>query len=137
MSNQNSALKAKMLAYKTTPLIEKSLFLACETIKYCKWLNETHRQYDVTRQLLRSATSVGANINEAQFAVSKRDFMNKLNIALKECSETEFWLVILSEVDLEGANFEKVASLNSECLRMLIASRRTAQERDSLNCEIS
>ena len=80
-----------------SPLLVKSKAFALETIKVCNAIKRTKRESILTNQLVRSGTSVGANIREAFFGHSKADFIAKLQIALKECSESEYWLELLIE----------------------------------------
>lgn len=81
----------------SSPLQEKSKAFALEIIKVCNHIRNTRRESVLTNQLLRSGTSVGANIREAFYAHGKADFIAKLQIALKECSESEYWLELLIE----------------------------------------
>lgn len=92
----------------------------CETIK---------GHYSLTNQLERSGTSIGANIHEANYAQSKNDFVSKLQIALKECYETEYWLELFVKSELLDRNVAK--DIYSECgtiRKMLISSINTAKE---------
>ncbi len=92
----------------------------CETIK---------GHYSLVNQLERSATSIGANIHEAQYAQSKRDFVAKLEIALKESSETSYWLKLMYEtkrIDIE--TYQYAEKLSGNIRRLLIASCRTVKE---------
>ena len=92
----------------------------CETIK---------GHYSLVNQLERSATSIGANIREANYAHGKPDFIAKLQIALKECYETEYWLELFVKSDI--LNRETVTELYKQCgtiRRILIASINTAKE---------
>lgn len=85
--------------------------------------------YSLVNQLERSGTSIGANIREAKYAHSKPDFIAKLQISLKECYETEYWLEIMESAGLLSANIAK--SLMHDCgtiRKMLIASINTAKE---------
>ncbi len=82
---------------KDSPLMQKSKDFALEVIKACKVLREAKCEGALVSQFLRSGTSIGANIREAQFAHGKADFVSKLQIALKECSETEYWIELLIE----------------------------------------
>ena len=82
---------------KDSPLMQKSKSFALEVIKACKVLREAKCEGALVNQFLRSGTSIGANIREAQFAHGKADFVSKLQIALKECSETEYWIELLIE----------------------------------------
>ncbi len=74
-------------------IVEKSLVFSVEIVKYCELLDE-RRKYVISKQLLRSGTSIGANVFEAQHAESKADFVHKIKIAIKEANETLYWLLI-------------------------------------------
>ena len=76
----------------TSPLQDKSKAFALQIIKVCNTIKTTKKESVLTNQLIRSGTSVGANIREAFYAHGKADFIAKLQIALKECSESEYWL---------------------------------------------
>ena len=92
----------------------------CETIK---------GHYSLVNQLERSATSIGANVREANYAHGKADFIAKLQIALKECYETEYWLELFVKADI--LNRDAAAELYTQCgtiRRMLIASCKTAKD---------
>ena len=78
---------------------DKSFKFAIEIVQLYKCLTEEKKEYVLSKQMLRSGTSIGANVIEAQQAQSKRDFLMKMNIALKECSETKYWLELLSATD--------------------------------------
>ena len=93
-----------------------------------KIINETKKDTTITKQLLRSATSVGANINEAIYGNSKADFISKLHISLKETGESIYWLTLLKRTNLIEYNFDELLSLAEEIKRMLIASLNTAKE---------
>ena len=84
----------------------------------------------ITNQLERSATSIGANIHEANYAQSKADFIAKLQIALKECYETEYWLELFAKVELiECENAKKIYTDCGTIRRMLISSINTAKSK--------
>ena len=99
-------------------------------INIIKLTEKTKGHYSITNQLERSATSVGANIREAKYAHSKADFVSKLQIALKECFESEYWLELLFETGyLEEKQYKK---LNNDCgaiRKMLISSCKTLKEK--------
>ena len=78
-------------------LLDKSKELALEVIKLCNEVKTVKKESVLTNQLVRSGTSVGANIREAFYAHGKADFIAKLHIALKECAESEYWLELLLE----------------------------------------
>lgn len=81
--------------------------------------------------MLRSATSIGANINVAVYGNSKADFISKLHIALKETGESIYWLTLLNRTQLIEYNLEELLSIAEEIKRMLIASLNTAKENKS------
>lgn len=78
---------------------DKSYLFARRCVRLYKYLCETKREYILSKQLLRSGTSIGANIAESQYGQSKADFASKLSIAQKEAGETEFWLRLLGDED--------------------------------------
>jgi TIGR02436 family protein len=81
----------------SSALLDKSNAFALSVIKVCNEIKNSKRESVLTNQLIRSGTSVGANIREAFYAHGKADFIAKLQIALKECSESEYWLELLIE----------------------------------------
>ena len=80
-----------------SPLITKSKEFALQIIKVCNFIKQNKKESVLTNQLIRSGTSVGANIREAFYGHGTADFIAKLQIALKECSESEYWLELLIE----------------------------------------
>ena len=107
-------------------LRDLSMDFAVEVLKICKNI-EGH--FSITNQLERSATSIGANIHEANYAQSKADFIAKLQIALKECYETEYWLELFVKSELlDRDNAKKVYNDCGTIRRMLISSINTAKE---------
>jgi len=107
-------------------LRDLSMAFAVEILKLCDAIKG---HYSITNQLERSATSIGANIHEANYAQSKADFIGKLQIALKECYETEYWLELFVKSEL--LDHENAKKANNDCgaiRRMLIASINTAKE---------
>ena len=80
-------------------IADKSFAFAVRIIKLYKWMCREQREFILSKQILRSGTSVGANVAEALQGQSKRDFLMKMNIALKEASETKYWLRLLRETD--------------------------------------
>ena len=106
-------------------LLDKSKELALEVIKLCNEVKTVKKESILTNQLIRSGTSVGANIREAFYAHSKADFIARLHIALKECAESEYWLELL----LEGGYTDNRIVLERcvEVKKILIASINTAK----------
>lgn len=76
-------------------LMLKSMAFAVRIVNLYKWLCSEHKEYVISKQLLRSGTSIGANISEAQHAISKADFVAKIYIAAKECRESQYWIELL------------------------------------------
>ena len=83
----------------------------------------------IAKQLLRSATSIGANINEAVYGNGKADLISKLHISLKETGESIYWLKLLKNTKLVNCDFDSLLSLAEEIKRMLISSINTAKEK--------
>ena len=109
-----------------SPLLIKSKAFALEIIRVCNEIKRTQKESILTNQLVRSGTSIGANIREAFYAHGKADFIAKLQIALKECSESEYWLELLIE-----SGYYSDKSILEKCIeikRILIASINTAKE---------
>lgn len=79
---------------------EKAEKFAIRIVKCSRFIRETKREYSLADQLLRCGTSIGANLYEAEFAQSKADFISKMSIALKEASETKYWLWLLHSTDI-------------------------------------
>lgn len=100
------------------------------SINILKVLDDANGHFSLKNQLERSATSIGANIREAKYAQSKADFISKLQIALKECYETEYWLELFQKADI--INNEIVLKLIHDCgsiRRILITSIKTAKSK--------
>ena len=111
-------------------LREKSKQFAKDIVFFCREIKANHKEAVLANQLLRSAPSIGANLHEAQYAQSKNDFISKLEIAQKECYETEYWLELLFETDC--VNEEKYKKMKNECgaiRRMLISSLKTVKSK--------
>ena len=95
----------------------KSMEFAVRVVKLYGYLCEEKREYVMSKQLLRSGTSVGANIREAKYAQSRKDFVSKMSIALKEASETEYWLELLSST--EYLTDEQYSSIQTDCAELI------------------
>ena len=111
-----------------SPLLDKSLVFATQIVLFYEDFSKTKKDTTIAKQLLRSATSIGANINEAIYANSKADFISKLHISLKETGESIYWHTLLKRTNLIEYNFDELLSLAEEIKRMLIASLNTAKE---------
>lgn len=101
---------------------DKSKKFAVRVIRLYQHLTDQKREFVLSKQLLRSGTSVGANVREAERAQSKKDFTSKMNIALKEAAESEYWLELLHETDyLTASEFDSMAKDCGELNRLLIS----------------
>ena len=110
----------------------KSYEFAIRTVYLARDLVEQKREFVLSKQVLRSGTSIGANVEEANQAQSKKDFVHKLSIALKEATETNYWLRLLRDTKL--INESLAESLISDCRqleRILTASIRTSKRKES------
>ena len=111
-----------------SPLLDKSLDFATQIVLFYEEFSKSKKDTTIAKQLLRSATSIGANINEAVYGNSKADFISKLHISLKETEESIYWLKLLKNTKLVNYDFDSLLSLAEEIKRMLIASLNTAKE---------
>ena len=111
-------------------VLQKTKAFALRCIKLYKYMVDEKREFVISKQVLRSGTSIGANVKEALRGQSRADFAAKMNIALKEASETEYWLELLFETGyLEENQYKK---LNNDCgaiRKMLISSCKTLKEK--------
>ena len=115
---------------KDNVLKKKSYSFALRIVKLYKFLVAEHKEFVLSKQVLRSGTSIGANIVEAGEAQSKADFIHKLSISLKEATETQYWLELLH--DGEFINADAASSMINDCRelqRMLTSSIKTAKSR--------
>jgi four helix bundle protein len=113
---------------KENAVAEKSFEFAVRVVNLGKYLVQNKKEYILSKQLIRSGTSIGANAKEGAFAQSKADLTSKLFIAQKECAETEYWLEILFESDYIGwETFDSIYSDCQEIMRLLVASTKTLQ----------
>ena len=110
-----------------SPLLEKSMDFATQIVLFYEKFSKSNKDTTIAKQLLLSATSVGANINEAIYGNSKADFISKLHISLKETGESIYWLTLLKRVKLFVYDFDALLSLAEEIKRMLISSLNTAK----------
>lgn len=109
-------------------LIQSTLKFSAKIIKLQQYLIKEKKESIISKQIIRSATSIGANINEANYGSSKADFIAKMHIALKECAETEYWIRLLKES--EYITDEMFDLLINDCLeikKMLVSTLNTAK----------
>ena len=115
------------------PVKEKSFKFSIRIIKLNKYLTEEKSEYILSKQLLRSGTSIGANVAESQAAQSNADFINKLNIALKEALETKYWIELLLATDYltqeQGTSLLKDCEELGNLLGSIIKTTRSKNEK--------
>ena len=111
---------------KNNPLKEKSFDFAIRIVKLYQFLTDNKKEYILSKQLLRSGTSVGAMVRESEHAESKADFKHKLAIAQKEINETIYWLELLKETDfLSKSQFESIHEDGIEIIKLLTSILKT------------
>jgi four helix bundle protein len=119
MNQQNESIIAK-----------KSYAFALDVVETYKYLVSNKKEFILSKQLLRSGTSIGANVNEAVNAMSKRDFIHKLSISLKEARETAYWINLLKDSDyLTHEKFQTLYTSNNENIKILSSIIITTKER--------
>ena len=119
-----------MITVADSILRDKAKEFAKKIVFLCRDMKADHKESVLVNQLLRSATSIGANLHEAQYAQGTKDFISKLEIAQKECYETEYWLELLFETNC--MNEENHKALQNDCgavRRMLISSLKTIKSK--------
>lgn len=103
-------------------IYKKSYDFAIRVVKMFKYLESEHKEYILSKQLLRSGTSIGAMTREAKFAQSRADFINKLSIALKEANETDYWIDLLHDTEyLTTKMYDDIKEDISEIIRLLVS----------------
>ena len=112
-------------------LRDKAKKFAIDIVFLCREIKIKHKETVLANQLLRSGTSIGANVHEAQYAQSTKDFISKLEIAQKECYETEYWLELLFETNcIEEEFYKKKKNECGSIRRMLISSLKTIKSNE-------
>lgn len=105
---------------------KKSYSFALRIVKLYQFLNKEKNEYVLSKQILRSGTSVGANIAESEHAQSKKDFLNKINISLKEANETNYWLDLLFDANyIDKASYESLKNDIIELIKLLASIVKT------------
>ena len=110
---------------------EKSLAFAKRIAKCYRYLKDKKKETVMSKQLLRSGTSIGANVRESLYAQSRKDFISKLNIALKEAGETDYWLEVIHSADyFTDDEYKSLKDDNDELLKLLTSIIKTTKEND-------
>ncbi|MFA6571053.1 MAG: four helix bundle protein [Bacteroidota bacterium] len=114
---------------KENLIVEKSYNFAIRIINLYKFLTNEKKEYVVSKQILKSGTSIGANINESQSAESKMDFVHKLSISAKEARETDYWLKLLKDTNfIDIKMFDSISKDCKEILRIINSIILTSKE---------
>lgn len=112
-------------------LADKSVSFATRIVRCFQYLQDEKKEFIISKQVLRSGTSIGANIHEAIYGQSTADFISKLSIALKEASETSYWIVVLKNGGyLEESVYTSLKKDVDEIIRMLISSIKTTRKNE-------
>ena len=114
---------------KDNVVMDKSYAFALRIIKLYKYLIAEKKEYVLAKQILRSGTSIGALVKEAEHAQSKADFLHKMNVALKEANETEYWLMLLKDSKyIEEKSFDSIHEENVEIIKLLASIVKSLKE---------
>ena len=114
---------------KKNVVVNKSYAFALRVIKLYKFLVLEKKEFVLSKQILRTGTSIGANVKEAEHAQSKKDFVNKMNIALKEANETQYWLMLLKDSEyISVDSFNSIHPDNVELIKLLSSIVKTTKE---------
>ena len=109
-------------------MLDKAKDFAVDIVNLCRQISFEKKEYVLSKQLMRSGTSIGANIHESKYAQSKPDFVSKMQIALKECYESEYWLEIMNRTALLSTEQYRIYLSKCGALRrMLISSIKTTK----------
>ena len=109
--------------------LEKSRKFGIRIYYLYKNLCEDKREYILAKQILRSGTSIGANLSEAQYSISRKDYYYKLSVSLKECAETEYWLELLKETNIiSQADYDSIIADCKEILKILISTTKSLRK---------
>ncbi len=127
-NDERSVLRNTGCMERTNPIRDKSYSFALHIIQLCLWLQHQQKEYVLSKQLLRAGTSIGANVEEAQHAQSKKDFINKCSISLKEATESRYWLRLIRDSFPSSApQCTTLLQDLTDILKLLTAIIRTAK----------
>ena len=118
--------RSNLSVMREGPIVNKSLAFSLLVIKYCNFL-ETSRKFIISNQLLKSGTSIGANVFEAQHAESRLDFIHNMKIAMKEANETLYWLVLcqrMEGMELPNEMLPKLEEIMAILTKIIITSKK-------------
>lgn len=127
---RNDSSAFRVFPQPPNAVLDKSFQFAVRVVRLCQYLTSEQREYVLSKQLLRSGTSIGANVNEAQAAQSTADFISKMSIASKEARETKYWLTLLCEtsyIDRSQAHVNSLLQENESLIKLLTSIVKTTQ----------
>ena len=131
-NDQLSMVKTMKISEKENPVFEKAYKFAIRIINCYKFLSEKKKETILSKQLLKSGTSIGANVTEAQGAFSKADFSSKISIAYKEALETKYWLNLLKDTHyIDDKSFESIIGEADEICKLLYAILIKSRKKDN------
>ena len=114
---------------KDNVVFDKSKKFAIRVVKLYKYLCDEKKEFVLSKQLLRSGTSIGANISEANCSISKKEFLSKMYIAFKECAESKYWLDLLFDTDyLTQTEYDSIMNDFTEIQKLLSSITKTTRE---------
>jgi four helix bundle protein len=114
---------------KENILKEKTFQFSLEILKTSKYLMDVNKEFIISRQLLRSGTSIGANVEESQEVLTKKEFIYKLTIALREAKETHYWLRLLNALEMESTSYASLLRSCEEIIKILNSIIITTKKR--------
>jgi len=117
--------KLKIMGKKNWILKDKSIAFALRIVNLNKYLVEGKKEFVLSKQILRSGTSIGAMVHEAEFAQSEADFIHKLSIGVKEANETNYWLLLLKEHTLNESEYISLHADCNELISILVTTIKT------------
>lgn len=122
-------MRSEELGMEDNLVFAKAKKFAVRTVNLYKYLCDEKKEFILSKQLLRSGTSIGANIAEAEVAISKKEFLSKMYIAFKECNETVYWLDLLYETDyLSESEYTSIIEDCNELKKILSSITKTTRE---------
>lgn len=114
-------------------MMDKCMNYSIRIVNLCHYLNEEKREFNISNQLFRSGTSIGANYAEAQNAISRKDFIAKVYISLKECNESLYWIELLHKTYfITQQQYESIYFDCEELKKILVSITKTSRENDAL-----
>ena len=112
--------------------LDKSKEFAIRIVKLYNFLRKEKHEFILSKQLLRCGTSIGANLAEAMYGISRKDFLSKVSISLKECAETKYWLELLNKTGyLNDKEFSSIDADCTELIKLLASTVKTTRQNDA------